>query len=170
MPALCNVEMNMNQDRRKKLRLKQYDYSSSGAYFVTICTYQRAALFGPVGRPSEAAERIVEVFKEVLSKYSCMNCSKYVVMPDHFHALLVIDKTGDAPEKTLSEFMGAFKSKSTVAYIHLVKAGKAPPFAGKLWQRSYYDHVIRNEQDFLEVWKYIEENPLRWQLKRQKDL
>jgi len=160
----------MHQDRRKKLRLEKYDYSSNGAYFVTICTHKKVELFGDVEQPSEAAYRMKEVFEDVLSNYPQMQCPKFVVMPNHFHALIVVDNQENAPGKTIAELIRAFKSKSTVAYIRMVKEGKAPSFEDKLWQRSYYDHIIRNEQDFLEVWKYIEENPLRWQLKKEKHL
>ena len=155
---------------RKPNRLPTFDYSQSGAYFVTVCTHEKAELFGRVGEPSEIADKMKEVFEEVLSEYPQLRCPQYVVMPNHLHALVVIDKMESTSDMTISDFMRVFKSKSTVAYIHMVKAGKALPFEGKLWQRSYYDHVIRNEQDFTEVWKYIEENPLRWQLKRKKDL
>ena len=168
MPALCHEENRMAQNRRKQLRLEQYDYSNNGAYFVTVCTHQKKELFGCVGEPSEVADKIRDIFEEVLSAYPRMQCPVSVVMPNHLHALLVIDKLDDDHDKTVAEFMRAFKSKSTVDYIRMVREGKAIPFDGKLWQRSYYDHIIRNEQDFREVWSYIEENPLRWQLKRQR--
>ena len=122
----------------------------------------------PVGKM--AADMIQEIFEEVLSKYQQMQCVRSVVMPNHIHALIMIDGRGNASDSTISEFVRAFKSKSTVAYIRMVKDGRAISFEGKMWQRSYYDHIIRNEQDFREVWKYIEENPLRWQLKGQRNL
>ena len=170
MPALNCGMIEMEQNKRKKLRRENYDYGSNGAYFVTICTHEKAELFGKVGEPSEAADKIKEVFESVLSECSQIKCPQYVVMPNHLHALLVIDNIESTSDMTISDFVRVFKSKTTVAYIRLVKEGKAQPFEGKLWQRSYYDHVIRNEQDFLEVWEYIAENPLRWQLRKQKVL
>ena len=170
MPALNRLLEKMEQKEHKKRRLENYDYGSNGAYFITVCTYERAELFGSVGEPSEVADKMKEIFEEVLSTYSQISCPQYVVMPNHLHALLVIDKTGWESREAIPDFMRVFKSKSTVAYIRMVEEGIAQPFHGKLWQRSYYDHIIRNEQDFREVWKYIEENPLRWKLKRQKDL
>ena len=96
----------MNQDRREKLRLENYDYSSNGAYFVTVCTHQKVELFGCVGQLSEAADTIGEVFEDVLSNYSCIiDCPKYVVMPNHFHALIVFDRMDDVPARSLAEFM-----------------------------------------------------------------
>ena len=169
-PPFCSMETGMDQERRKKLRLEQYDYSSHGAYFVTVCTHERAELFGEAGQPSEVADKMKEVFEAVLEKYTYMRCPQYVVMPNHLHALIVIEDMKNVSDKSIAEFMRSFKSQSTVEYIRMVKAGKAKPFEGKLWQRSYYDHVIRNEQDFQEVWKYIAENPLRWQLRKQREL
>ena len=160
----------MPEKKRKRLRLQNFDYTKNGAYFVTVCTHNKADLFGPVGEKTDASAMIEQVFEETLREYPQMECCRYVVMPNHFHALLVIENMTDFSAQSVAHFMQAFKSKTTVCYIRLVKAGKAAPFAGKLWQRSYYDHIIRNEQDFQEVWKYIEENPLRWQLKRQTEL
>lgn len=149
------------------IRLPEYDYSSNGAYFLTICTQNKAEFFGGGGIDSPVGQMIGETFEEVLSNYPQMRCPQYVVMPNHFHALVVVDKMSEKPSATIARMVQAFKSKTTVAYIRMVKSGKAVPFEGKLWQRSYYDHVIRNEQDYLETWKYIEENPLKWKLKKE---
>lgn len=154
----------MDSPRRKQMRLPTYDYSSNGAYFVTACTHNKVKLFGDIGSDSIASQMISFEFEHILSRYPQICCPKYVVMPNHFHALVVIDKMDDSSSSTIAEMMQSFKSKTTVEYIRLVNAGKARPFDRKVWQRSYYDHVIRNERDFQEVWKYIDENPLRWEL------
>ena len=107
---------------------------------------------------------VCRVFEEVLARYPQMQCPKYVVMPNHFHALVMIDKMNSVPTDAISAMMRSFKSKTTVEYIRLVRSGAAEPFNGKLWQRSYYDHVIRNQQDFVETWKYIENNPVKWMM------
>lgn len=154
----------MDHPNRKRLRLPAYDYSSNGAYFITVCTHRKVKLFGDAGSNSAAAQMIRSEFERLISRYSQVYCQQYVVMPNHFHALIEIEKQNDSPSSTIAEMMQAFKSKTTVEYIRLVKAGKARPFDKKVWQRSYYDHVIRNERDYQEVWKYIEENPMRWEL------
>ena len=82
-------------------------------------------------------------------------------MPDHFHALIVLERadTGSAP--TLHEIVQSFKRFSTTEYIKAVKAGSLPPFSKRIWQRGYYEHVIRSYEDFLDCWTYIDNNPLK---------
>lgn len=98
--------------------------------------------------------------------------SDNVVMPNHFHAIIVIQKDyyqkrferadmESAP--TLSDIVQTFKRRSTIEYIKLVKQGLAAPFDKKVWQRSYHDHIIRNEKEFRMIWEYIDENPLKWE-------
>ena len=99
--------------KRKRLRLQNFDYSSSGAYFITICTKDRKMLF--------------------------------------------------APAPTISEIIQTFKRCSTVEYTKMAKDGILPPFDKQIWQRSFYDHVIRNRDDYNEIYKYIYENPMKWQ-------
>ena len=96
--------------QRKRLRLQNFDYSSSGAYFITICTKDRKMLSAP----------------------------------------------------TVSEIVQSFKRYSTIEYVKMVKEGKLPPFDKQIWQRSFYDHVIRNRDDYNEIYKYIYENPMKW--------
>lgn len=172
--------------RRKLLRLQGYDYSKNGAYFVTICTQNREPIFGTVGADpvsarlttnSLSAKLISEIFEKVICSYRDVYCPNYVVMPNHFHAIIVIDKdygkyfintpdperadTGSAP--TISEVMQSFKRYSTTEYTKLVRQGVLPPFDKKIWQRSFHDHIIRNEKDFQAIYKYIDENPVNWE-------
>jgi REP element-mobilizing transposase RayT len=155
------------QPERKNIRLPDYDYSQNGAYFITICTHNRKKLFGDVGADSISARTVAEVFEEVISTYANVSCPKHVVMPDHFHALIVIERADMESAPTLSEIVQAFKRYSTVRISDLVRKGLVQPYEKKVWQRSYYDHVIRNQQDYNEIWEYIDTNPLRWKMKRQ---
>ena len=85
-------------------------------------------------------------------------------MPNHFHAIIVLGARADMESApTVSDIIRDFKRQTTIEYIKLVKSGLAAPFDGKLWQRSFYDHVIRNQQDFDEIYRYISENPTRWE-------
>ena len=81
-------------------------------------------------------------------------------MSDHIHFL--ISFTEEALDTSLADVMRFFKTMTTNEYIREVKKGNLPPFQQKLWQKSYYDHVIRNEQDYLETWEYIDNNPTKW--------
>ncbi len=89
---------------------------------------------------------------------------KHVVMPNHIHAIIITDNAGTAqgPFPTLSEIVRRFKTLTTKLYIDGVKSGSYPPFERKIWQKSFYDHIIRDEKGYLAVWKYIDENPLKW--------
>ena len=162
---------------RKPLRLKNFDYSTSGAYFITICTKDRKMLFSPVGADSISARMIERTFLETIDRYAGVESPIYVVMPNHFHAIITISQAiiESAPAgvgsradmesvPTVSKIVQSFKRYSTVEYIKMVKDGILPPFDKQLWQRSFHDHVIRNPDDYYEIYKYIYENPMRWEL------
>ena len=163
----------MEKHDRKNNRLAGYDYGQIGAYFVTICTHKLARLFrmdttvgnGLCAVPEEEEyppenQIIVKWLKETESKFPNIRIDKYVIMPDHVHLLVSIQeyRIGCA----LPDVIKFFKTMTTNAYIRGVKAGMLPPFDGKLWQKSYYDHVIRNQQDYDEIWQYIQNNPAKW--------
>lgn len=173
--------------QRKRLRLQDFDYSSSGAYFVTICTKNRKTLFAPVvgadsisaRTPDSISARMVErTFLETIRQYNGIDSPIYVVMPNHFHAIITISRADmesanmradieSAP--TVSEIIQSFKRYSTIEYSKLVKDGILPPFDKQIWQRSFYDHVIRNRDDYNAIYKYIYENPAKWQSDRFYD-
>ena len=154
-----------NVHERKSPRLKDFDYSTTGAYFVTICTKDRRKLFSTVGADSISAQMIERIFIETIDRYNGVESPIYVVMPDHFHAIITIFRGDMESAPTLSEIIQSFKRYSTIEYIKMVKRGLAVPFDKKLWQRSFYDHVIRNREDYDAVVRYIHENPKRWLLK-----
>ena len=168
--------------KRKRLRWEGFDYSTPGGYFITICTKDRKPIFGPVGADSISARLVERTFLETINQYPNVECPIYVVMPNHLHAIIVIldqdaisradmesAPTGAGMARadmesapTVSEIVQAFKRYSTIEYINLVKKGVLPPFDKQIWQRSFYDHVIRNRDDFEQTAKYIYENPMRW--------
>ena len=147
---------------RKRLRLPAYDYSQNGTYFVTICTENRRRCLSDVGRGGVlprpagiAAEREILALTDRFD----VHIDKYVIMPNHVHLLITLQRAGQSPAPTagLSAIIGAFKSLSTKAINQL---DNTP--GRKLWQRSYYDHAIRNDADYLRTWQYIHDNPARW--------
>ena len=163
--------MDKNLPDRKRLRLKNYDYSSNGAYFITICTKNRTTLFSIVGADpisalpaSSLSSAVVEnAFLETVARYDGVEAPVYVLMPNHFHAIITFSRADkESAPTSLSAFVRDFKRHSTSAYADLVKQGRLPPFDGQLWQRSYYDHIIRNRDDYLAIAKYIHENPSNW--------
>ena len=155
----------MELPHRKPNRIPHFDYSTPGAYFVTICTKHRkntlCSIVGdgfPVPKPPG---RIAEDFiRKIPGKYPCVSVDRYVVMPNHIHILLRIaptDGTGN-PSPTLGNIIGWYKYQATKAIQS--RCGTA---GTRFFQRSYHDHVIRNEAGYLKIWQYIDNNPARWQ-------
>ena len=156
----------MELPKRKQIRLQKYDYSAPGAYFVTICTADRRCILSdirrgdPCGRPSPILTRYGEIVEQCLRQTEnlyAVRFEPYVIMPNHIHFICVIDQpratTRVAP--TLGNIVGALKSLSA-------NCCRENSLKGKLWQRGYHEHVIRNEQDYQEIWNYIDANPARW--------
>ncbi len=156
----------MDYPKRKPIRLKRYDYSQNGAYFITICAYHMVPYFGDVGNITPAKQMIMKTFREIINSFDHVYCPKFVVMPNHLHAMIVIKRTDTEYAPAISTVIQSFKRLSTIRYCKLVHSGYAKPFDGALWQRSYYDRVIRNDFEYAEVLRYIEENPRKWLLNR----
>jgi len=149
--------------QRKTLRLQNFDYSTCGAYFITICTKNRKKLFAPVGADSISARMVEKIFLETIEQYPGVECPIYVIMPNHIHAIIVISRADMESAPTLPQIVQSFKRYSTIEYAKMVKDGILPPFDKQIWQRSFYDHVIRNQDDYEEIYKYIYENPMKWE-------
>ena len=150
--------------RRKALRLPEIDYSESGAYFITIVVHGRKKLFGQISHgnliQSPAGEMVANWWAELKNKYAGISPFEFVVMPNHFHGIIVIESEDHLV--TLGQAVQWFKTMTTNEYIHGVRLSGWEPFSGKLWQRYYYEHIIRSEDDFNNVVSYIRENPNRW--------
>jgi len=220
---------------RRSIRLKGYDYSQAGLYFITICCQDRMCRFGHVEhgemKLNDAGTLIETEWFNLKTRFPNIELHDYVVMPNHFHAILEIvgatlvvapnndaiahnndaiahnndaiahnngcdspnnmaaqnddhsqndaiahngggdsqkgQPQGIAPtdtvkNKTVGDMMDAFKSITTVEYIHGVKTLGWQPFDGKLWQRNYHEHIICNEQSYRTISKYIINNPVKW--------
>ena len=118
---------------RKQIRLKNFDYSSSGAYFITICTKDRKNIFSPVGADSISARMIKRTFSETISKYDGVDSPIFVLMPNHFHEIITISGEDMESSPTLTEIVQSFKRYSTIEYIKLVKEGFLPHFDKQIW-------------------------------------
>ena len=106
------------------------------------------------------AERLLNISNDVVT------VEKYYIMPNHVHAILSITGEGTTQGSfptAISEIVRRFKTITTKLCIDGVKSGEYPPFEKKVWQESFHDHVIRNEQDYLDIWQYIDQNPLKWE-------
>jgi putative transposase len=177
------MKYNPDNHHRRSTRLNGYDYSQAGAYFVTLCSRARECLFGDIMdgemRLNDAGCMIQKWWHESANKFTNIELDESVIMPNHFHGIIVIvgaalcgrpDNNAHLPKKgqphrvapTLGDIIDWFKTMTTNEYIRNVRQYNWPPFNAKLWQRNYYEHVIRNEEDLNRIRKYIVENPLKW--------
>jgi putative transposase len=155
--------------RRRSLRLKGYDYAQAGAYFVTICAQDRACLFGNVVEESmclnDAGHMFAMLWNDIPVRFADLEVDTFVVMPNHVHGIVVLSDTANGATKSapaLGAVVAAFKSMTTVHYIRGVKTRGWPEFRQRLWQRNYYEHVVRDESELDRIRRYIDENPARW--------
>ena len=169
---------NPDKHHRHSIRLKDYDYSQAGAYFVTICTRDREGLFGEIAeglmRLSPFGEIVGACWHDLPHHYPHVALDAFVIMPNHIHGIIVLaDPTvvgaGFKPAPTmvnkrhrLTEIIRAFKTFSS----RRINESHGTP-GTPVWQRNYYEHVIRNENDLDEVRKYIMNNPLKWDLDKE---
>ena len=180
---------NHEKHRRRSIRLRGYDYSSPGKYFVTICAQNRKCLYGEVingeMKLNDAGRMVEKWWLELANKFPLVDIDEHVTMPNHFHGIIVIvdrrerekglyhaGKTNDqiahamasVPEKSapLPEIVQWFKTMTTNEYIRGVKELGWARFDRKLWQRNYYEHTIFSLRALKNIRQYIRANPLMW--------
>ncbi|BDC98538.1 transposase [Persicobacter psychrovividus] len=166
----------MNRDtsqigHRKSLRLKGFDYSNQGLYFVTINTNKHHSLFGKIQNEkmvlNSAGIMVERWYFELENKFESIKCLSMVVMPNHFHCIIqIIDYPHINKKATLGRVIQWFKTMTTNEYIRRVKGLGWTPFDKKLWHWNYWEHIIRNDQAFDEIENYILTNPTRWESDR----
>ena len=183
-------KFNPDIHHRSSIRLKDYDYSKAGAYFVTVCNQGREPLLGEVmdGEMilNDAGRMVEQWWMELNNKFPDMETDTFMIMPNHFHGIIMIAGTCLVPARndivgaalcgrpgftdgqphrvapTLGTIMDWFKTMTTNEYIRGVKQSGWPSFPGKFWQRNYYEHVIRTEEELNRIREYIMYNPATW--------
>ena len=171
------MQHNPDKHRRRSIRLKGYDYSQAGAYFVTICDWQRECLFGDIVDGEVRLNEYGRIVEKEWSRTSTIRpnieIDIFVVMPNHFHGILVINGVGDScrgvlqyaptertfrsPSQTVGAIIRGFKS-TLAKKINQIRDTPGHP----VWQRNYYEHVIPNEEDLNRIRQYVTENPMKW--------
>lgn len=165
---------NSQKPHRRSIRLKHYDYSQPGAYFITICAHNRQPLFGQIRNDQMTLNELGLVVhnewikSEIIRKE--IKLDVFIVMPNHFHGIVFIQdehtkkKTGDQPvaptgpgNKSISSLVAGFKSAVTKQINEIRKTPQAP-----VWQRNYYEHIIRHEQSLETLREYIIHNVQTW--------
>ena len=149
---------------RKNIRLKNHDYSGSGLYFITVCTLDKEELFWVDSnmktecpqdvKLSSIGQIVDDVIKGIPKIYPTVDVKKYVIMPNHIHMIIRLNKTEGFASPNISRIIAQMK-------------GCVTKISGRqIWQKLFYDHIIRNKDDYLECAKYIYYNPMRWFGKR----
>ncbi len=171
---------NLPELERKKLRLHCYDYRSEGFYFITLCVHGRMCLFGDVVNSEMILNASGKMINEVLINlpkfYPTIILDAYIIMPNHIHAIVNISAdigTAQRPSPTkpsLSDILKNFKTYTTRKYIDGVHQQGWLPFEDRLWQRSFYEHIIRNETSLDKIREYIFDNPLKWEIDRENPI
>ncbi len=163
-----------NLPARRRLRLPWFDYSSHGTYFITVCTHAKQPLLGVV-REARMVENPVgcavrTTWDHLPTRFPEVELDAFVVMPNHVHGIVVLRR--DSPIRlgsgtksgspTLGEVVGAFKSLSARAANRELKR------QGPVWQRGYYEHIVRDEDDLNRIRRYIDTNPLFWEKDQER--
>ena len=193
------MKFDPQKHHRRSSRLKNYDYSQAGAYYVTINVQNRECLFGEIVDfemiLSDAGKMIEEQWLALIERFPNIELDVYQIMPNHSHGIIVIvepvgatlavshrrargtnggvarnmdtkdihgNGAGIKPAPTLGDIIGAFKSITTHEYIKGVDNKNWLQFHKRLWQRNYYEHVVRDEADLNRIRDYIQSNPANW--------
>jgi putative transposase len=154
-------------DVTSRLRLRDYDYSTPGVYFITICTEDRTCLFGDVKDgvlvPHTSGLVVESWWYSIPRRYPSVDVADIVVMPNHIHGLISLGTDPDNEvELPLSMVVGWFKSITTTDYRRGVALDGWPRFPGKLWQEGLYDHIVRTDGALKRIQQYMAANPANW--------
>ncbi len=168
---------------RRSIRLKGFDYANNGYYFVTICVQNKLKLFwkndnkrADTGvRPyiyennlNNVGKMILKIWNEIPNNYVGIEIDEFCVMPNHVHGILIINNVGVDPCVDLNKInklgiiIKNFKTLTTKIFIDNVKQNNWPKFNKRIWQRNYYERIIRNEKEYLKIKEYIKNNPKMW--------
>jgi putative transposase len=151
--------------RRRSIRLQGYDYAQVGAYFVTVCAHNRACVFGEIVngemRLNDAGRMLHAVWEDLPHHYAGIELDAFVVMPNHVHGIIFIVGAGFKPAPTkygLPEIVRGFKTFSS----RRINESRGTP-GTRVWQRNYYEHIIRNDESLDRIREYIANNPMQWE-------
>ncbi|MEE1198385.1 MAG: transposase [Acutalibacteraceae bacterium] len=164
----------MELPKRKVIRLKEYDYSSDGTYFITICVNNRKPILskinvgtGVLDRPKmqlsyygEIADKYINQMKQF---YNDISVDKYIIMPNHIHMLISICNGQSRTPVPTNKGIKIDNTNSIIAkFVSTFKRFCNKEYDANIWQRSFYDHIIRDENDYIKACEYIDNNPAKW--------
>ena len=209
-----NCPYDPDRQHRRSLRLKGYDYTQAGVYFVTVVVQGRLPLFGIVVdgqmRLNAAGEMVQRIWGEMPNRFPSIAMNTFIAMPNHIHGIIMVGAplvgalppndakniTTETRETTIPEdailgnitvenraptrgaptrvglgnVVGAFKSLTTLEYARGVRDMNWPPFHGRLWQRNFYEHIVRTDESMEKIRQYILDNPAQWAFDRENPM
>ena len=167
------MKYNPEKHRRRSVRIPGYDYSQDGGYFVTICEKDRFSLFGEIInnqiKLNAIGKHVQYWWYQISQRYPNVELDEYIIMPNHMHGIIIIKNYGNCRGEvtsplqfsqqcpSLGKIMAYFKYQSTK---HVNQLRNTP--GHKLWQRNYWEHIVRNEMELNRIRNYIQNNPVKW--------
>ena len=167
-----------DKHHRRSIRLPGYDYSRAGAYFVTICVQDRACLFGDIAdgvmRLNDAGRVVERCWHEIPIHFPHVELDEFVIMPNHVHGIIVIVENHVAaknfsplPERRPAGTSGTIGSIIRGFKIGVTKWFRENTVVQTVWQRNYYEHIIRNDESLNRIREYIANNPREWEIDQE---
>ena len=159
-----HITYDPEKHHRHSIRMKGYDYSTEGFYFITIVCNEKNFCFGHISdgetHLNDAGAMVAKWIRKTEQKFIHITCHEMAIMPNHIHCIWQI--TQQEHTYTINSAVQWLKTMTTNEYIHGVKNNGWPPFNKRLWQRNYYEHIIRNSHEYQLISEYILNNPYRW--------
>jgi len=160
-----------NKFKRRSIRLPEYDYSKPNAYFITICSFNKQMIFGNISDEKTALSEIGDIVKryliEIPNHFENVFIDDYIIMPNHIHFILSIvgvqnfEPIRNEYQKIIPKSIGSI-IRAYKAFV--TRRCKTEGYETKIWQRNYFEHIIRNDEDLFRIREYIQNNPLQWEL------
>ncbi len=140
---------------RKSPRIREYDYSTENYYFITVCTHNKACIFGKADALTKLGTLVSQELRAIGDHYLSVKVDAFSVMPNHIHAIIVLE-AHDEKKPSLSQILAQFKSGVS---RKAKKLGVCLP----IWQRSFHDRIVRNRQEYEKIWNYVTFNHQKWE-------
>ena len=164
---VLNQNNKMNYGNRRSIRLKGYDYSQPGAYFITVCTNNKECILGDIiGKKmvlNELGNAVKNSWSQIPGHFPHVSLDHMVIMPNHIHGILLFSDsttTNNNPKNGTSKTLGSVVRGFKVGVTKWARNNNL----GDVWQRNYYEHIIRDKSSYDFIYEYIENNPLKWEL------
>ena len=166
-----NIGLQTKLPKRKTNRLEGYDYNNIGAYFITICTKDRKEILSRINVGTGVLDcpeiallphgKIADKYINQMNDfYDYLSVDKFVIMPNHIHLLINVSNTVNGQSGTP---VPTNANSNIAKFVSTFKRFCNKEYGNNIWQNRYYDHIIRNENDYIETWEYIDQNPLKWE-------